>query len=140
MGRSIIRIMLIALLAGAQGALQAAPVARRLPDPYYPQKPEGELRLNYYYDRSGQWVKFSEWIPYQQKKFRYRFLEDYYRAFGLPIGYNVPEIKENIYFLHTGLGARFRHPRNALTEIKTEAEYHKYRLLMHMHIHHEIDG
>ncbi|GIX41211.1 MAG: hypothetical protein KatS3mg129_0944 [Leptospiraceae bacterium] len=106
-----------------------------LKDPYYPQYPTGELRLNYYYDRTGKWVKFSDWIPFKQKKFKPMFLEDYYLYFGLKMGYNISELKENIYFLYLALNSKFRHPRNSLCKIKTEEEYHKYRLLMFMEIH-----
>jgi hypothetical protein len=105
-----------------------------LKDPYYPQQPTGELRLNYYYDRSGKWVKFSDWIPFKQKKFQPMFLEDYYLLYGLKMGYNVSEVKENIYFLYSALNSKFRHPRNALCKIQTEQEFHKYRLLMFMEI------
>jgi hypothetical protein len=31
------------------------------------------------------------------------------------------------------LDAKFRHPRNSLTQIKTPEEFHKYRLLLQMH-------
>ncbi|MCS7204995.1 MAG: hypothetical protein NZ853_04810 [Leptospiraceae bacterium] len=106
-----------------------------LKDPYYPQHPSGELRLNYYYDRSGRWVKFSDWIPNHQKKFQPLFLEDFYLLYGLKIGYNVPELKEAIYYLYLALSSKFRHPRNALCKIQNEEEYHKYRLLMFMEIH-----
>ncbi len=106
-----------------------------LKDPYYPQHPTGELRLNYYYDRTGRWVKFSDWIPYKQKKFQPMFFEDYYLMYGLKIGYNVPELKENIYFLYMALSSKFRHPRNSLCKIQTEEEFHKYRLIMFMEVH-----
>lgn len=59
-------------------------------------------------------------------------MEDYYELFGLKRGYRVPELRENIFFLHTSLEARFRHPRNAMATIRTEEEYHKYRNLMFM--------
>lgn len=108
--------------------------ALTLKDPYYPQYPSGELRLNYYYDRTGRWVKFSDWIPNKQKKFQPLFFEDYYLLYGLPIGYNVSELKENIYFLYMALNSKFRHPRNSLCKIQTEEEYHKYRLLMFMEV------
>ncbi|MBE7438706.1 MAG: hypothetical protein HS115_09660 [Spirochaetales bacterium] len=105
-----------------------------LPDPYYPQLPQGELRLNFYYDRTGRWVKFSDWIPFKQHKYEPRFLEDFYHLYGLKHSYNVPEVKESIYWLTQSLTHRFRHPRHALCSIKNEAEYHKYRNLMFMHI------
>lgn len=105
-----------------------------LPDPYYPQQPKGELRLNYYYDRTGRWVKFSDWIPFKQKKNVPVHLEDFYELYGLPHHYKPADVKENIYFLFQGLGHRFRHPRNALCHIESTAQYHKYRLLMFMKI------
>ena len=107
---------------------------RGLPDPYYPQKPKGELRLNYYYDRSGKWVKFSDWIPFQQRKYSPRFFEDFYQLYGLPPNYKTAEVKEGIYYLYQALSHRFRHPEKALCTITTEAEYHKYRLLMTMKV------
>lgn len=128
------RMALFLLLFSGSGA-GALPVARTLPDPYYPQKPHGELRLNYYYDRTGRWVKFSDWIPFQQKKYHPQFFEDYYELYGLSQGYNVSQLKENIYFLYMAQSAPFRHPRNALCKIETEEQYHKYRNLMFMQAH-----
>lgn len=110
----------------------AAPVARHLPDPYYPQQPKGELRLNYYYDRTGQWVKFSDWIPFKQKKYVPVFFEDFYSLYGLPPAYRPSDVKESIFFLYASLGSKFRHPRGSLCKIETEEQFHKYRLLMFM--------
>ncbi len=107
---------------------------RALPNPFYPQVPQGELRLNYYYDRSGRWVKFSDWIPFRQRKYEPLHLEDFYQLYGLPMGYNTAEVKESIYFLVEALTHRFRHPGQALCRITTEAEHLKYRNLMFMHI------
>jgi len=107
-------------------------VSRALEDPYYPQKPHGELRLNYYYDRTGRWVKFSDWIPFQQKKYEPLFFEDFYELYGLPHHYRVSDVKESIYFLVQAMIHRFRHPRNALCQIDTPEAYHKYRNLMFM--------
>ncbi|MCB1326467.1 MAG: hypothetical protein H7A21_05985 [Spirochaetales bacterium] len=134
--RTLILGFLLPVLALAAVGPTAAQTAntRGLPDPYYPQQPQGQLRLNYYYDRSGQWVKFSDWIPFRQNQYEPRFLEDFYQLYGLPHHYNVPEVKESIYFLVQSLTHRFRHPRDALCKIETEEQYHKYRLLMHMHI------
>lgn len=109
-----------------------APVSRMLPDPYYPQQPAGELRLNYYYDRTGRWVKFSDWIPFKQRKFVPIFFEDFYSLYGLPSGYQPGDVKESIALLYAAMGSKFRHPRQALCRINTEDEYHKYRLLMFM--------
>ena len=107
---------------------------RTLPNPYYPQMLPGQLRLNYYYDRSGRWVKFSDWIPYQQRKFVPRHLEDFYHLYGLPYAYKTSDVKQNIYWLVQALTHKFRHPQYALTKIKNKQQYHKYRLLMFMHI------
>lgn len=111
---------------------------RALPDPYYPQLPQGEFRLNYYYDRSGNWTKFSDWIPFLQKKYIPTHLEDFYNLHGLPHHYKAADIKESIYFLELALNQKFRHPRNALCQIDNKASYHKYRLLMHMQINYLI--
>jgi hypothetical protein len=121
-----------ALILFCISALNAGPVARHLPDPYYPQKPAGELRLNYYYDRTGRWVKFSDWIPFKQKKFVPVFFEDFYLLYGLPPGYQPADVKESIYFLYAALSSKFRHPGKALCKIENEEQYHKYRLLMFM--------
>ena len=43
-----------------------------------------------------------------------------------------------IHFLKTALLRRFRHPRNALAKTKTKEEYHKYRLLLFMHLNLKI--
>ncbi|MCB1175584.1 MAG: hypothetical protein KDK39_18560 [Leptospiraceae bacterium] len=125
-------------LAGSQALAAQSARTRALPDPYYPQLPQGELRLNYYYDRSGNWTKFSDWIPFQQKKFIPTHLEDFYELYGLPHHYKTAEVKEAIYFLELALVHKFRHPRNALCKIENEQEWHKYRLLMHMQINLQI--
>lgn len=133
--RGLAGLLALALLAAATApAFAQTAVSRALPDPYYPQQPQGELRLNYYYDRSGRWVKFSDWIPFRQRKYEPMHLEDFYELYGLPHHYNVSEIKESIYWLVQALTHRFRHPRNALCKIETPEQYHKYRLLMFMQI------
>ncbi len=111
---------------------------RILPDPYYPQKPTGGLRLNYYYDRTGRWVKFSDWIPFQRRKFVPHHLEDFYELYGLSHSYDAADIKESIYFLHQALLHKFRHPSRSLCKIKTKTQFHKYRLLLFMHINKKI--
>ncbi len=108
--------------------------SERFSDTYYPQYPSGELRLNYYYDRTGKWVKFSDWIPRKKKRYEPMFFEDFYFLYGLSLGYNVTEIKENLYYLYMALNSKFRHPRDAICKIHTEEEYHKYRLLMFMEV------
>ncbi|MBL8021570.1 MAG: hypothetical protein JNM27_18005 [Leptospirales bacterium] len=112
-------------------SLGAAPVSRYV-DSYYPTRPDGELRLNYYYDRTGRWVKFSDWVPVKRHRIEPAFFEDFYGLYGLPPAYNTEEIKESIYYLTMALSSRFKHQRGALCEIKNEAEYHKYRSMMYM--------
>lgn len=114
------------------GLAGRSPVSRMLPDPYYPQPPTGELRLNYYYDRTGRWVKFSDWIPFKQMKYVPVFFEDFYGLYGLQAAYQPSDVKESIHFLHAAMQSKFRHPRQALCRINNEAEFHKYRLLMFM--------
>lgn len=121
--------MLLALVAAH--AVNASPVTRYV-DPYYPDEPRRQLKLNYYYDRTGRWVKFSDWIPYKRRLTEPVFFEDFYQIYGLAPHYGVQEVQESIYYLVMALSARFRHPGKALCEIKTEAEYAKYRSLMHM--------
>ena len=103
-------------------------------DKYYPMQVTGQLKLNYYYDRSGQWVKFSDWIPFQKYKYYPKNLEDFYELYGLPIAYDENNIKRSIFFLDQALSHKFRHPSRSLCKIESEEEFHKYRLLLFMHI------
>lgn len=121
--------MVAALFVSA--ALHAAPISRFV-DPYYPDEPRSQLKLNYYYDRTGRWVKFSDWIPYRRRMTEPVFFEDFYQIYSLAPHYGVQEVQESIYYLTMALSARFRHPGRALCAIKTEAEYAKYRHLMFM--------
>ncbi len=126
---------LFVLFMAPAGDVSAQSVrTRAIPNQYYPQQPKGMLRLNYYYDRTGRWVKFSDWIPFQQKKWYPRFLEDLYLLHGLPPNYKPHDIKLRLLILFRARDARFRHPRHALCRIETQPQYHKYRLLMHMKI------
>lgn len=115
----------------AAAALHASPVTRYV-DPYYPDEPRTQLKLNYYYDRTGRWVKFSDWIPYRRRMTEPVYFEDFYQIYGLSPHYGVSEVQESIYYLVMALSTRFRHPGRALCSIKTEAEYSKYRNLMYM--------
>lgn len=124
--------ILILIFSLASYGVSAAPISRHLPRPYYPQEPTGELRLNYYYDRTGKWVKFSDWIPFKQKKFVPIFFEDFYSLYGLPHSYKPSDVKESIFFLYASLSSKFRHPQKSLCKIETEDQFHKYRLLMFM--------
>ena len=94
-----------------------------------------KLRLNYYYDQSGKWLKFSDWIPLQLYKYTPQFVEDIYELYGSSMPNRKDDIKRNIYFLHKSLASKYRHPYHSLCTIKNKTEHHKYRLLMHMHIH-----
>jgi len=121
----------LAIFCFVASSLYGIPVSRYV-DSYYPASASGELRLNYYYDRTGRWVKFSDWIPFKQRKVEPTYFEDFYLLYGLPQAYNTNEIKTSIYYLGNALATRFRHPRESLCEIKTEAEFAKYRSLMFM--------
>lgn len=52
--------------------------------------------------------------------------------------YQQEEIRRNIFFLKVALEKKFRHPREALCPIRNPEEYHKYRLLIHMHLNLQI--
>ena len=93
------------------------------------------LQLNYYYDQSGKWVKFSDWIPKQLHKYSPQLLEDIYELYGLTMPNRQNDIRRNLYFLHIALSAKYRHASRALCHIQSKVHHHKYRLLMHMHIH-----
>jgi hypothetical protein len=62
------------------------------------------------------------------------YLEDYYLLYGLKQYYNENTLRINIIRLKTALQCKFRHPSEALIKPETEEEYHKYRILMFMHI------
>jgi hypothetical protein len=124
------RVSIVLVCLAAQTA-HASPVTRYV-DPYYPDEPRHQLKLNYYYDRTGRWVKFSDWIPYKRRMTEPVFFEDFYQMYGLAPHYGVQEVQESIYYLVMALSTRFRHPTKALCQIRTEAEYAKYRNLMHM--------
>ena len=93
------------------------------------------IRIDYYYDQSEMYTKFSDWIPKRLHQWQPRFVEDFWLLVNLRQHYNEEEIRRNIYFLKTALKAKFRHPSQALCKIRTPEEYHKYRLLFFMHIH-----
>lgn len=92
------------------------------------------LRLDYYYDQSGMYTKFSDWIPKRLHQWRPRNVEDFFLLYSLRTLYGEEELRRNIFFLKIALEKRFRHPREALCHIKTKEEYHKYRLLIFMHL------
>ena len=97
-----------------------------------------QLRLDYYYDNSGLYTKFSDWIPKRLHKWHPKHVEDFFLLYSLKQLYGEQALLKNIYFLQTALKRRFRHPRNALVLVKTKEAYHKYRLLLFMHIHLKI--
>jgi len=99
---------------------------------------EVDLDYNYEYEKNGPHTKFSDWIPFKLHKWEPRFLEDFYELYGLKLHYGENELRRDIYFLKIGLNKRFRNPKNALCEIKNETAYHKYRLLIFMHINLQI--
>lgn len=83
-------------------------------------------------------MKFSDWIPFKLHKWEPKFLEDFYELYGLKLHYGENELRRDIYFLKIGLNKRFRNPKNALCEIKSEDAYYKYRLVVFMHINLQI--
>ena len=97
-----------------------------------------QLRLDYYYDNSGMYTKFSDWIPKRLHKWHPKHVEDFFLLYSLKQHYGEQSLLKNIYFLQTALKRRFRHPRNALVLVETKEQYHKYRLLLFMHIHLKI--
>ena len=97
-----------------------------------------QLRLDYYYDNSGMYTKFSDWIPKRLHKWHPKHVEDFFLLYGLKQLYDEQSLLRNIYFLQIALKKRFRHPKNALVLVTTKKEYHKYRLLIFMHLHLKI--
>lgn len=95
---------------------------------------ETDIDYNYEYEKNGPYTKFSDWVPYKLHKWDPKYLEDYYELYNLKQHYNDNELRKNIYFLKVALTKRFRHPKHALCETKTEEGYYKYRNLMFMHI------
>lgn len=93
-----------------------------------------QLRLDYYYDQSGKYTKFSDWIPKQLHSWRPRTVEDYFLLYSLKLLYGQAEIERNIGYLKIALRKRFRHPSQALCKIENKEQYHKYRLLIFMHL------
>lgn len=97
-----------------------------------------QLRLDYYYDQSEMYTKFSDWIPKKLHQWHPVYVEDFFLLYSLKNYYNTQELKRNIFFLEAGLKRKFRHPSQALCKITNEPEYHKYRLLIFMHINLKI--
>lgn len=91
-------------------------------------------RYNYDYDQSELYTKFSDWIPKQLHQWRPRNVEDYFLLYALNSANDEAIARRNIDFLKTALVVRFRHPAQALCKIENKEQYHKYRLLMFMHI------
>lgn len=94
-----------------------------------------DLDYNYEYEKNGPHMKFSDWIPFRLHKWEPRHLEDFYELANFKLHYGEKDLLRNIYFLKSALHLRFRNPRQALCEIKSEDAYYKYRNLMFMHIY-----
>lgn len=122
-------LVLLALILSGNSGLSPVPVSIST---------EPDLDYNYEYEKNGPYTKFSDWVPYKLHKWEPKFLEDYYEMYGLKLHYKENELRRNIFFLKAGLNLRFRHPRNALCQVKSEEEYHKYRLLLFMHMNLQI--
>ena len=97
-----------------------------------------QLRLDYYYDQSEMFTKFSDWIPKRLHQWYPKHVEDFFLLYSLKQLYKQEEVRRNIYFLKLALTKHFRHPQQALIQINTPEEYHKYRLLIFMHINLKI--
>lgn len=91
-------------------------------------------RYDYYFDQSGMYTKFSDWIPKQLHQWRPRNVEDFFLMYSLTPANDEASTRRNINFLKTALAVRFRHPNQALCKVETKEEYHKYRLLIFMHL------
>jgi len=98
----------------------------------------GQLRLDYYYDQSEMFTKFSDWIPKRLHQWEPKHVEDFFLLYSLKQIYQQQELHRNIFFLKIALEKRFRHPRNALCKLENKQQYHKYRLLLFMHINLKI--
>ncbi|GBF49500.1 hypothetical protein LPTSP4_10130 [Leptospira ryugenii] len=96
---------------------------------------ETDIDYNYEYEKNGPYTKFSDWVPYHLHKWEPKYLEDFYELYNLKQHYQENELRKNIYFLKIALTKRFRHPKHALCETKSEEAYYKYRNLMFMQIH-----
>ena len=96
------------------------------------------MRLDYYYDQSEQYTKFSDWIPKRLHQRHPKNVEDFFLLYSMKQHYDTSSLKRNIYYLKIALRSKFRHPSQALAKITTKSEYHKYRLLIFMHIHLKI--
>jgi hypothetical protein len=103
-----------------------------------PSLAQATLRLDYYYDQSGMFTKFSDWVPKRLHQWQPQFVEDFFLLYGLKQMSQQEEVRRNIFFLKIALEKKFRHPREALCLIHNPQEYHKYRLLMHMHLNLQI--
>ncbi len=97
-----------------------------------------QLRLDYYYDQSEMYTKFSDWIPKRLHQWHPQHVEDFFLLYSLNQIYGEQDLLRNIYFLEIALQKRFRHPSQALAKIETPEEYHKYRLMIFMHINLKI--
>lgn len=97
-----------------------------------------QLRLDYYYDQSEMYTKFSDWIPKRLHQWHPKNVEDFFLLYSLKTLYGEEELRRNIFFLKIALEKRFRHPSQALCKIETKEQYHKYRLLVFMHINLKI--
>lgn len=97
-----------------------------------------QLRLDYYYDQSEMYTKFSDWIPKRLHQWHPQSVEDFFLLYSLRMIYGEEELRRNLFFLKIALQQRFRHPSLALCKIETKEEYHKYRLLIFMHLNLKI--
>lgn len=106
--------------------------------PFWFSSLSAQLRLDYYYDQSEMYTKFSDWIPKRLHQWNPQNVEDFFLLYSLRMIYGEEELRRNIFFLKIALEKRFRHPSQALCKIETKEQYHKYRLLIFMHLNLKI--
>ncbi len=91
----------------------------------------------YHYERDYQkygYTKFSDFIAKLKITKDYRYVEDYIELYRFPLYYGEKDMLKNIANLQYAMTRKFRSPYQALCPIADEQVYHKYRLLLFMHI------
>lgn len=81
------------------------------------------------------YTKFSDFIAKLKVQKRYRYVEDYLELYRFGQYYHVKGMLKNIANLNYATKLKFRTPYKALCTIEDKKAYHKYRLIVFMHIH-----
>lgn len=85
------------------------------------------------YQEKG-YTKFSDFIAKYKADKQYRYVEDYLELYRFNLPMTEANMLKNIANLRHALTLRFRSPYQSLCSIADETDYHKYRLLVSMHI------